>query len=441
MLIVVLSIGAALLLLGPSRPEHVHAGGDSPSDIHGAEAQATPAPERAAQRSDGSGEYVVRARVVGPLGERVEGACVVGFGADPERRPWKAVHLPDGSFELHVDLPGSCWVTAVAPGWSGATPVELELGAGTEPHELELHLNGMVLVRGQARWRDGRPIGGARYVLSPQYSARQLDEPRLRALLFGELELGGRTAADGSFAIPGLAPGVVYTLELTPDVQRPDCSAALEDIEASQGPIELRVDPEELCGTTLRGSIRNASHEPAKSFRVQLWRQFGPGDWRKDNERTFQTSEGRFLLQGLREGSTYAMSIDTPDARWNWIAPFQVAPGVSAVEASARTQALLDGSPVIERDLVLPAGGALVIRVRRPEGPAPEGTLVLVRPDVVYPIEGQPTSPRADGACEMRRLAAGSYRVEVRLDDGTRVERSVDVRAGTEEALEIVLAR
>lgn len=441
MLIGVLGLCAALLLLGPSRPEAVRAGADSPPDAQVPAVQATRASAAAASSRDGASDFAVRARVVGPLGERIEGACVVGFGADPERRPWKAARLPDESFELHVDTPGSCWVTAIAPGWSGASPVELRLGAGVEVPELELRLTGMLLVRGQAKWNDGRAIAGAHFVLSPQYSARELDQPRLRALLFGELELGGRTAEDGSFVIPGLAPDVVYTLELAPDPTRPDCCVVREDVEAANGPIELRVDARQLCGTTLRGIVRDAQHKPATSFRVTLWRQFGPGDWRKDNERAFQAADGRFQFQGLRAGSTYAVSVDAPDARWNWLAPFQLAQNGAAVEASAKAQNLANDPPVVERELDLAAGGALVIRVRRPEGPAPEGLLVEVRPDVVYPIDGQPTSLRSDGAFEMRRLAAGSYRVEVRLADGTRVERSAAVQAGAESALEIVLAR
>lgn len=445
MLIGALGLCAAALLFGPSRPGTLLAGNDSPPSAAELQPRARTEehPDKTESRlsADGPGEFLIRAHVVGPVGERIEGACVVGFGEDPDRRPWKAKRLPDESFELAVDAAGSCWVTAIAPGWSSATPVEVELGRGERVSELELHLNGMLLVRGQARWKDGKPVADAAFVLSPQYSSRELDHPRLRALLFGELELGGRTAGDGSFVIPGLAPGVVYTLELTPDARHPDCCAVREGVDASQGPIELSVDAHDLCGTSLRGTVAGAKGEVVKTFRVQLWRQFGPGDWRKESERAFQSADGRYELRGLREGCTYAASIDTPDSRWNWIAPFTVAKGASAHEAASHAGAPRAEGPALVRDVHPSPGGAVVVSLRSADGREIQGALVEVRPDVVYPIDGQPTHARADGAFELRSLAEGAYRVEVRLDDGAHVERTVDVHAGAENALEIVLGR
>jgi hypothetical protein len=208
---------------------------DSGPAIVPAPAQA-PAPARA-------GELPLLVRVRGPVGEPVPDASVLAFGPDPLQPARLARALGGGGFELQLSHEPRWILTAVASGWCSAEPLELGADALQRGSPVELCLRPFAALRGHLRDGQGRPLAGLSFELSEQVAGEDPASPRGRARRYGDVPAGGRTAADGSFAVAGLARGAVYRMELLPGPWNSRRCLAFEGLEPRSEPVELVCDP------------------------------------------------------------------------------------------------------------------------------------------------------------------------------------------------------
>lgn len=151
----------------------------------------------------------------------------------------------------------------------------------------------------------------------------------------------------------------------------------------------------------------------------------------RDGDKTPADTDGRFAFEGLASG-TYALSLRSS----------------ASLETRVEHLHVGVGQRLDVGDVTLNAGATLRGRLLVPPGESPTGFVVVARgrrakagastPD--------PVSPRADGTFELRALEPGSWRIDWRRADSSRVARFEEMRPncascelGAGQTLDVVL--
>jgi hypothetical protein len=168
---------------------------------------------------------------------------VIAFGPDPAQPARIARALGGSAFELRLSHEPRWCLTAVAGGWCSAEPLDVEAEALAREAPIELCLRPFAVLRGHLRDAQGRPLADLGFELLEQVAGEDPAGPRGRARRYGDVPAGGRTDADGSFAVAGLARGAVYRMELLPGPWNSRRCLAFEGLEPRSEPLELVCDP------------------------------------------------------------------------------------------------------------------------------------------------------------------------------------------------------
>jgi hypothetical protein len=168
---------------------------------------------------------------------------VVAFGPDPAQPARLARALGNGDFQLQLSHEPRWFLTAVAGGWCSAEPLEVGADAVQQGSPIELRLRPFAVLRGHLRDGQGRPLAGVGFELCEQVAGEDPASPRGRARRYGDVPAGGRTDADGSFAVAGLVPGAVYRMELLPGPWNSRPCRSFEGLVPRSEPVELVCEP------------------------------------------------------------------------------------------------------------------------------------------------------------------------------------------------------
>jgi hypothetical protein len=259
----------------------------------------------------------IEGRVLDGHGDPVAKADVQANSEDPGSGTFgwgRAATARDGAYAIRGLPPGTLTVEVEADGFA---PAKRELPPAAEGETLrgiELVLERGLEITGHVRWPDGSPAAGAAIDVDRREPGRHWYRESLVA------------AADGSFAVRGLAAGpydlrascplgepreVVVTSSLTGKEhtvqEQASWRAVAEDVAAGTSGLELLLDP----GAFVAGSARDDLGRSLDAFEVEALpvdgsfrRQHFNPYFRRDGVRgSFVGSGGRFELGGLTPGT------------------------------------------------------------------------------------------------------------------------------------------
>lgn len=255
----------------------------------------------------------VRGRVVDEAGNPIAEAAVEALGREflgnPTAELRSATSGADGLFELAGITPGPTWLRVEREGYQEQLGKKFELADGQV-----LQLPDSVLTRGQAvagrvTFPDGGPAVGARIAVAPDMGENLGGAPMDPRSFAGA---GSAAVADelGAYRIAGLGPGpwsVSVELEREVDAEGGGLEGKTTTWTAHR-PL-VRAPNEELhivleASLHLIGEVVDGMGLPITAFTVRgelagsQW--YMPPSASKDE--SFESAEGRFLLDGLRSG-------------------------------------------------------------------------------------------------------------------------------------------
>lgn len=279
-------------------------------------------------------EIVLRAaaslsgRVVDPGGTPVSGAVVLSVSRDPRSHFAAVTTAEDGAFEVPAAPPGRLVLAAEAPGFVRSRPHVAQVAAGQGEEHIFLRLESPVTFAGRLLDGEGAPIAGALVRTDPGWHG------------------GVRTDTAGSFAIDGLAEGIVE-LEIEID-NRPPVAHAVH-VSSHSTREEVRLALGELRGRLLRPDGSSAAGVP-----FTLESAGGPS---RSERRTYGVTgpDGAFFFDRMPPG-VYRVRLARDRGGWLWDGwPLEA---LIEVEESSRSGA----SPVTEVEARLPP--LIPVRVR-----------------------------------------------------------------------------
>jgi 5-hydroxyisourate hydrolase-like protein (transthyretin family) len=248
--------------------------------------------------------------------------------------------------------------------------------------------------------------------------------PAFVYLISGQLRLVTRTLETGRFQVAGVPAGS-YQIFARADGFTPSARKDVELAEGEDAPgITLLVE----AGCVVSGVVRDGTSRPLEKIRVSTQ----PDPARLGTVSGETDAQGFFELEGVPAG--------------------RVTLQVWAEGTYTRTGPTLEVAPDRPNTVEIVIGGSarLVVRVTASDGAdLPEDLQVTLRPKDAprgrnpdrLQLRGQPD---ATGRCEMSRLEAGTYVIQLETGDRRFLpvpERMVDVREGASQEVAITLDR
>ena len=325
-----------------------------------------------------------RGAVLGADGQPVAGARVLvgrippatrqvaGFGTVGTPPPQRTATDAEGAFALEGLEPGRLDVqvrTAQDAPWTGEVTVIVGQAA-----ELVVTLEAGATLAGTVHDPGGRPVAGARVMVGAE----------------GDLATSTtRTAADGSFRLTGLQPGLVRVDAWKPGVGR--ASAARAPRLSREVRWDARLEPGEPVG----GRVVDGEGEPLVGWAVDA---MDAGHALRRVARARTGSGGAFRLEGCPAGGV-TLEVHQPGV-WDE-APAVRVPDVAAGDLDVQIE--------------VPAGSLATAffhgRLQDWEGRARPGTCVLVQAEGRWP-PARFECEMGTGAFRIGPLRAGPYRLE-----------------------------
>jgi protocatechuate 3,4-dioxygenase beta subunit len=251
-------------------------------------------------------------------------------------------------------------------------------------------------LEGRVRDAEGRPLAGAFVRAAP-------GEEGARTVL-------ARTDAQGRFLLPGLAPGSWRVMT--------SLMGFAPSFTAVEFPGTRWVDVALDAGAVIDGRVTVGGESRPALFTVRLLRADGRGG--VAIRQTFRGGDGRFVLEGVPEGSWFVRA-DAPGGLLGvTAAPVETRPGARA-----------------EVSLALAPSGSVRGRVTDARGRPVDGARLVLLPDGA----GEPgaATTDAEGRYAFTALQAGGYALEVVGRGGVPVSERVEVRGGERRDLDVVL--
>jgi protocatechuate 3,4-dioxygenase beta subunit len=322
--------------------------------------------------------------VLGPDSAPFAGASVVlAPRTHPELITGETLWLTseaDGRFTFAA-LPAGDYRLTVRAGDLAALPNPIQLAEGDQ-REITVDLHASLTITGYVQDTLGRPVAAA--LVTTRFQSDNPQRPELRGLL------GQRASTDelGAFTVRGLLPDTLVDLEATRPGYAP---GRVRKVPPGASDVLVRL-------TTLgmiTGRVRDAmSNRPVEVFDITL-----AGEDRNQQTRHFSTSDGSFLVTGLKPGR-YQVRARAEDYRG----------------AAAATCELAEHLPARDVDFLLVPGGVirgvvedtrgvpvrrLPVQLRRKPTPRDRAP----RPQVVF--------TGADGSFRFTELKNGSWELWV----------------------------
>lgn len=303
------------------------------------------------------------------LGEARVSATSAGEGETQQARPDF-----QGAFHLDHLAAGSWTVVAAAGDRSVRRQVEIADGRETQ---VELAFRNGVRLSGRVTMR-GEPVADV------GVSVSGLDNDSI-----GET----RTAADGTFALPGLAAGRLYLL-VQDDLTR----------ELLERTLEIAGDREvllELPAQRVSGRVVDSAGDPVEQAQVTVEPEAASGS----PAAAISGADGRFTVQGLAPG------------------PHRVTAGKDGFASAAARLTVPADDDVEDVELVLAPAALLTLDVVGPTGGIPGRVEAAL-----FSADGRAVSlgiytQSPGGAFEIRGAAPGTYRLVASTADGVAVTR------------------
>ena len=231
----------------------------------------------------------------------------------------------DGRFRIDHVPPGAWTLAATAPGFAGQR-VELEVG-GRDPlvDAGDVVLERGLAIQGRVRTAAGAPVPGA--------SIGAYDDEANEA--------AARSDDDGSFVLAGLRPNP-YELE----VRATGFATLRKQLSPGPEPVDLVLSP----GGAIAGLVVEEGDRPVDSYRVAA-RADSANRRREETARSVASSDGRFLLEDVAEGS-YVLQVLAPERSPGSASGIKVAAGRTTDVGTIRL-----GRGGIVRGTVVDSGG------------------------------------------------------------------------------------
>lgn len=281
----------------------------------------------------------------------------------------------DGSFRLASLPPGDHMLSISAFGYS-AKPVDARVEAGGARADVgDVVLETGLAIRGRVRDRAGAPVAGA-----------QLSGFQARVAAPGtQFPAEGRSEADGSFVLGGLAPG---TYRVT--VRAGGYGEMTRQLDAGTEKVEVVLAP----AGSVTGQVVDEAGRAVEVFRVEARAvATGPsGPTGAPRSQDVASPDGRFSLEEVPEG-THVLSVSAPERAGATVSDVKVAGGSATDVGRVR----LDAGGTIRGQVVDTAGAGIpgtAVGVRGPGRDvyrAPFAPQALSDAGGMFEIRGAPT--------------------------------------------------
>jgi protocatechuate 3,4-dioxygenase beta subunit len=214
---------------------------------------------------------------------------------------------PDGTFTASRLAPGDNQNVAVThPEYERSVLGGVVLPAGGTKAGLLFTLRRGLVVAGSVRDADGKPVAGAEVALAQSLTVRT-NRGGARAVMNvagGASDLPrGRTDAEGRFELRGVAPGD-YTLQVRATGW---ASEAIDPLKVARDAALPPVDVVLVPGASITGTVRRRTGGGVEGYFVFARPQGGAGGSQPGSSPT--GSDGAFVLDGLRAGTSYDLQV------------------------------------------------------------------------------------------------------------------------------------
>ena len=375
------------------------------------------------------GSFTISGQVVDAVSRPVAGASVTiwrEFQIDvPEPDPYASERLETetdaaGRFSAPVRRPGRYELIAHKDGFANSHVTWCEVTAARPHMAAGLELLSMATIRGRVLGADGEPrvgIGVGARAESGRILFGLADHTPDRGALFGAA-IGSRTDQDGGFSI-AVHPDTNWTVLVWPVPDDGRMSKEVAGVQPGTDDLEVRIDPAEVAGCEVHGTVVRADGLPAGAYRVEWIVGSGEPIGRSRNPPIGNPAPARidgaeFRIGPGPLGRSYCLVV------WPQDREGRMEPNTGPL-APVRVGPFTTDRPQLELEFRLQPWGEVPVRVLGADGLPAKGVLVAIASLEILGV-GDRAVVDDLGGVELRRCCPGRNRlvgvVESQLDRG-----------------------